>query len=89
MEVNHIYMSPKEYHDATGGCIGVEEIKRLCRIGQIPCLRTDGGYYKIKVYKGDCISREKYEKIVQENIKLKQILSNINNISNLKGEKDG
>ena len=86
MEVNHIYMSPKEYHDATGGCIGVEEIKRLCRIGQIPCLRTENGYYKIKVYKDDCVSREEYERIVKENIELKQILFNINNLSNLKGE---
>lgn len=86
MEVNHIYMSPKEYHDATGGCIGVEEIKRLCRIGQIPCLRTDGGYYKIKVYKDDCVSCDEYERVVNENIKLKQILSSINILSNFKGD---
>lgn len=40
MEVNHVYMSPKQYHDSTGGVLGVEEIKSLCRIGKIPCEMT-------------------------------------------------
>lgn len=81
MDVNHVYMSPKQYHNATGGVIGIEEIKRLCRIGKIPCERTQNGYYKIKVYKDNCVSREEYEKVIKENEKLKTIIRNIYNIS--------
>lgn len=85
--INYIYLSAEQYSKETN--LGVEEVKRQCRIGKIPHLRTQGGYYKIKVCKNDCVSREEYERVVQENIELKQILSNINALSNLKGEKDG
>lgn len=81
MEVNHIYMSPKQYSKATGGNIGVEEIKRLCRIGRLPCEMSEGGYYHIKVYKDNCVSREEYDRIIKENERLKTILKNIYNIS--------
>ena len=81
MQVNHIYMSPKQYHDATGGNLGIEEIKRLCRIGEIPCVRTKNGYYKIIVYKDNCVTQEEYKKVIKENEKLKTIIKNIYNIS--------
>jgi len=77
MEINHVYMSPKQYHDATGGVLGIEEIKRLCRIGRIPCEMTKKGYYKIKVYKDNCVSIEEYERILKENQHLKTIIQNI------------
>lgn len=81
MEVNHIYMSPKQYHDATGGKLGIEEIKRLCRTGKIPCEMTEGGYYKIKVYKNNCVSLEEYQKVLKENERLKTFIKSILNIS--------
>ncbi|MCI8470354.1 MAG: hypothetical protein HFJ35_02520 [Clostridia bacterium] len=84
MEVNHVYMSPKQYSEATGNKIGIEEIKRLCRIGRIPCEMTKKGYYKIKVYKDNCVSREEYDRVIKENNELKQLLKTINNISNYK-----
>lgn len=83
MEVNHTYMSPREYSKATGNTIGVEEIKRLCRIGRIPCEMSKGGYYYIKVYKDNCVSREEYNRVVKENIKLKALVKNINNLTNI------
>lgn len=81
MEVNHYYISAEAYSKQTG--LGVEEVKRLCRIGRISCERTKKGYYKIKVYKDNCVSKEEYDRVVKENIELKTLLKNINNLSNI------
>lgn len=79
MKVNHYYLSASEYSKQTG--MGVEEVKRLCRLGRIPCEFTEGGYYKIKIYKDNCISIEEYNKVIKENEKLKTIIKNIYAIS--------
>lgn len=84
MEINHRYVSPREYSEQTG--LGVEEIKRLCRIGRIPCERSDGGYYYIKVYKDDCVDRKEYDRVVKENIELKALVKNIHHLSLIEEE---
>lgn len=73
------YVSAEEYSRQSG--LGVEEVKRQCRIGKIKCLRTEGGYYKIPVYDGDMVPRELYEEenkakiAAEEKLKiLKQVL---------------
>ena len=87
MEINHYYVSPKEYSRQTG--LGIEQVKRLCRIGKIPYELSQGGQYHIKVFKDNCVPYEQYEKLLRENEKLKTILGNISNISKeaLDGEK--
>lgn len=74
------YVSAEEYSRQSG--MGVEEVKRLCRIGEIKCLRTEGGYYKIPVYNDDVVSKELYEEEKQKRIEaetklnlLKQVLN--------------
>jgi len=49
MEINHRYVSPREYSEQTG--LGVEEVKRLCRIGRIPYERSDGVIIILKYIK--------------------------------------
>ena len=66
------YVSAEKYSEMVG--MGAEEIKRQCRIGKIECLRTEKGHYKIPIYEGDAVSREQYEKVLKENVKLKTIL---------------
>lgn len=68
------YVSAEEYSRQSG--LGVEEVKRQCRIGKIQCLRTEKGYYKIPVY-DSAVPIEKFKKVQDENIKLKTIISNI------------
>lgn len=68
------YLSAEEYSRQSG--MGVEEVKRQCRIGTIPCKMTDGGYYKIEVY-DDAVSIEQYEKVLQEKEKYKTIVETI------------
>lgn len=68
------YLSAEQYSKQSG--LGVEEVKRQCRIGKINCLMTDGGYYKIPVY-DDAVSIEQYEKVLQEKEKYKTILETI------------
>ena len=52
---------------------GVEEVKRQCRIGKIPCMMTEGGYYKIPIY-DNAVPIEEYQKIKDENTKLRTII---------------
>lgn len=68
------YLSAEEYSKQSG--MGVEEVKRQCRIGKINCLMTDGGYYKIPVYDG-AVSIEQYEKVLQEKEKYKTIVNTL------------
>lgn len=75
------YISAEEYSRQSG--LGVEEVKRLCRLGEISCKRTEKGYYKIPIY-DDAVPKEQYEKVKEENTKLKTILTQINTtITNL------
>ena len=39
------YVSAEEYSRQSG--IGVEEVKKLCRKGELKHFMTEGGYYKI------------------------------------------
>ena len=68
------YLSAGEYSRQSG--LYVEEVKRMCRTGDIKCLRTEKGYYKIPVY-DDAVPKEQYQKVKDENTKLKTILSTI------------
>lgn len=73
--VNHYYLSASEYADRTG--IGEAEVKKQLRIGFLEGFITDGGHYKIKVYKNDSVPLKQYEKVLQENIELKTKLQTI------------
>ena len=71
------YISAEAYSKQSG--LGVEEVKRLCRIGEIKCLRTEKGYYKIPVYQ-DSVPIEEHQKLKEENIRLKMAISSMVNI---------
>lgn len=71
------YVSAEEYSRQSE--LGVEEVKRLCRIGEIKCLRTEKGYYKIPIYQ-DSVPIEEHLKLKEENIRLKTAISSIMNI---------
>ncbi len=70
------YISAEKYSKESG--LGVEEVKRLCRLREIPCKMTEGGYYKIEVY-NNAVPKEQYEKVKEENIRLKTIIEQIGN----------
>lgn len=70
------YVSAEKYSKESG--LGVEEVKRLCRIGEIPCKMTEGGYYKIPIYE-DAVPKEQYNKLEEENIELKTLIKTIIN----------
>lgn len=73
------YISAEEYARQSG--MGAEEVKRQCRIGEIPCKMTEKGHYKIPIY-DDAISIEEYNKLKDENTKLKTILQQFNTTIN-------
>lgn len=74
------YVSAEEYSRRSG--MGVEEVKRQCRIGNIPHVMTEKGYYKIEVYDNDVVSRKQYDQVVEENAKLKTTVINMKSILN-------
>ena len=70
------YISAEQYSKQTG--LGVEEVKRQCRLGNIQCLMTEGGYYKIPVYENSVVSKEEYDKIKTECEMYKTMIKQIN-----------
>lgn len=42
------YLSAEQYAKETG--LGVAEVKKQCRLGNLEYLVTEGGHYKIKYY---------------------------------------
>lgn len=73
------YISAEEYARQSG--MGAEEVKRQCRIGEIPCKMTEKGHYKIAIY-DDAVPVEEYNKLKDENTKLKTILQQFNTTIN-------
>jgi len=73
------YISAEEYARQSG--MGAEEVKRQCRIGEIPCKMTEKGHYKIPIY-DDAVPVEEYNKLKDENTKLKTILQQFNTTIN-------
>ncbi len=73
------YISAEEYARQSG--MGAEEVKRQCRIGEIPCKMTEKGHYKIPIY-DDAVPIEEYNKLKDENTKLKTILQQFNTTIN-------
>lgn len=73
------YVSAEEYARQSG--MGAEEVKRQCRIGEIPCKMTEKGHYKIPIY-DDAVPVEEYNKLKDENTKLKTILQQFNTTIN-------
>ena len=70
------FVSAEEYSRQSG--IGVEQVKKLCRNGELEHYMTEGGYYKIKV-DSNSVSIEKYIEVKEENSKLKTVLETIVN----------
>ena len=70
------YVSAEEYSRQSG--IGVEQVKKLCRNGELEHYMIEGGYYKIRV-DSDSVPIEKYERVKEENTRLKTILETILN----------
>ena len=41
-EIPFVWVTPKEYSKQTG--MWIEDVKRLCNEGKIPCEKSPGGY---------------------------------------------
>ncbi len=65
--INHKWVSAKAYAEATG--LGVEKVKQFIRAGKLEGLQTEDGYWKVKVYDNDAVSRDVYEKLQERYIK--------------------
>ena len=68
------FVSAEEYSRQSG--IGVEEVKRLCKTNQLKHFMTEGGYYKIAI-DDDSVPKEQYDKVKDENTKLRTIIETI------------
>lgn len=60
IQVNHKWISASEYAKQTG--ISPEKAIQMIHNGVLEGTQTDKGYWKVKVYKDDAVSREIYEK---------------------------
>lgn len=73
-EIPFFYVSPKEYSEQTG--MWIEDVKRLVREGKLEGEHNkETGYYKVKVYRNEAVSRKEYEDALQELTKYKTIVN--------------
>lgn len=78
MSVNHKWLSATEYARQTG--LGVEKVKQFIRDGKLEGLQTEDGYWKVKVYNDECVSKEFFEKEHQKRVEAETTLKNIQNM---------
>lgn len=72
--IPYFYVSPKEYSEQTG--MWIEDVKRLIREGKLEGEHNkETGYYKVKVYRNEAVSRKEHEATLQELIKYKTIVN--------------
>ena len=64
LEFNFILVTPSEYAKTTR--VSYKEVLKFCKTGQLEAYKTDGGQWRIKVYKDDVVSKEEYEKLFEE-----------------------
>ena len=64
----------------TNTAYGVEKVKQFIRDGKLEGEQTEEGYWKVKVYKDDCVSKEVFEEERQKRIRAETTLKNIQNI---------
>ena len=74
------YISAEQY--AKQSDLGVQEVKRQCRLGEIPCKMTEKGHYKIPIYE-DAVPIEEYNKIKNRCTELETTLKSINKLTSI------
>lgn len=73
-EVPYFFMSPAEYSKQTG--MWVEDIKKWIREGELEGFHNkETGYYKVKVYKNEAVSRAEHEAVLQKLAKCEMIIN--------------
>lgn len=78
MSVNHKWVSATEYARQTG--LGVEKVKQFIRDGKLEGEQTEDGYWKVKVYNNDCVSKEVFDEEHQKRIEAETTLKNTQNM---------
>ena len=78
MSINHKWMSATEYARQTG--LGVEKVKQFIRDKKIEGEQTEDGYWKVKVYNDECVSKEVFDEEHHKRIEAETTLKNIQNI---------
>ena len=78
MSRNHKWVSATEYARQTG--LGVEKVKQFIRAGKIEGEQTEDGYWKVKIYDNECVSKEVFEEEHQKRLEAETTLKNIQNI---------
>lgn len=66
-KINHKWVSARAYAEATG--LGTEKVKQFIRSGKLEGEQTEDGYWKVKVYDNDAVSRDVYEKLKERCLK--------------------
>ncbi len=78
VNVNHKWISATEYAKQTG--LGPEKVKQFIRAGKLEGEQTEDGYWKVKVYKDDAVSRKVYEEEHNKRVEAETIIKLLQNI---------
>lgn len=76
--LNFEMVSAKKYSKVSG--LAYQIVLQQCENGTLDAYKTDGGQWRVKVHKGDMVSKVEFEKLQAENIKLKTSLEAIKSL---------
>ena len=71
VELNFTEMTPAQYGKMLSPPLSPATIIRRCQQGLLDAYQTEGGHWKIKVFKNETITKEQYESVKKENELLK------------------
>ena len=77
-QVNHKWISARAYAKETG--LGEEKLKQFIKAEKLEGLITEDGYYKVKVYNDDSVSKKEYEALKEKFVELKTKFTMVQNI---------
>jgi len=71
VQLNFCELTPAKYGKLHNPPLTGAAVVNRCKQGLLDAYQTEGGRWKIKIPKGDAVSRDEYDKVVRENIELK------------------
>jgi len=75
LNFNFYFVTAKEYSKTAG--LSYRDVLEFCKTGKLEALKTEGGQWKVKVYKGDTVSREEYNRLLEEKNRIQGVLDSV------------
>lgn len=82
IELNFYEVTPAQYGKLLTPPVSAATIVNRCNQGLLNAYRTEGGHWKIRIPRNESITTDEYEKLKDENVRLRSALGSIKLLAN-------